>query len=451
MSLSSEIGVIFRKIINLRDSTDVRGTIEGIRSGINIQGYNIWILACAAIIASIGLDQDSPAVIIGAMLISPLMSPILGIGLSIGINDRKHLILALENFTIAMLASLVMSTLYFLITPLGKMNPSIASRTEPTLLDVLIAFTGGIAGIVAGSRKDKTNAIPGVAIATALMPPVCVAGYGLANANWPVFLGAIYLFFINSVFISLATYLMVRFLRFPFTEYQDADSKQKAFRWVLVFAFVVTIPSGIIFFNVIQRFQLSGQAETFIEEEVNNDNHQALGYRLIDKDTVTRFNIFMTGASLSDDSVAYLNQRLKAYGMEEVDLHFVQNLPDVSESDILTQARTELLSELLPQIEQQRSRMDSLRMRLVAFKEDSVLIDQLEGEMYSLYPGLRKFTYASVSVTCEQGTERDTLPAVLVNWKRGLRSSAIRQQEGQLKAWLPVRLGVDSCVVVRVE
>lgn len=448
MSLFSEVGRIFQQIINLKDSTDVRGTIESIRTSTAVKGYNVWILACAAIIASIGLDLDSPAVIIGAMLISPLMSPILGIGLSIGINDRKHLMLALENFLIAVLASLIMSTLYFLITPLGKMNPSIAARTEPTLLDVMIAFTGGIAGIVAGSRKDITNAIPGVAIATALMPPVCVAGYGLAHANWPVFFGAIYLFFINSVFIALATYLIVRFLRFPFTEYQDPEAKRKAFRWVLAFAFLMALPSGYLFFQVIDRYKMTARAENFIAEEVNNDNHEAIGFRLDDRDSLVRFNIFMTGASLSQDSIDYLISQLDVYDLKGVDLHLVQNLPAVSENEILSQARTELLSELQPQIEQQQARMDSLRRRIIQTSQDSVVIDQLEKEIFTLYPTLKGFTYSKMTYACEQGQKRDTIPTLILTWNQGVRSSQKRAQQEQLSKWIPARLGTDTCLVL---
>ena len=197
---------IFHDIVNLRDSTDTKGTIDSIRQGTAIKGYNLWILACGAMLASIGLDLNSVAVIIGAMLISPLMSPILGIGLAFGINDREHLFMALQNFTIAVAASLGVSTLYFALSPFeGAPGPEIMSRTMPTVLDVLIALFGGTAGIVAISRKEKTNAIPGVAIATALMPPICTAGYGLANYEWSIFLGALYLFFINAVFISLST------------------------------------------------------------------------------------------------------------------------------------------------------------------------------------------------------------------------------------------------------
>ncbi len=204
---------IYANLDILHDSAPL-ATVREIDANIEIKGYNIWILVCSALLASIGLDTNSTAVIIGAMLISPLMSPILGVGLGFGINNRQMLERSGRNLLIATIASLLASWLYFAFTPLGEITPEISGRTKPTLLDVLVAFFGGVAGVVSGSRKEKTNAIPGVAIATALMPPLCSAGFGLAKMEWTVFLGAFYLFFINAVFISLSTYLIVRYLKF---------------------------------------------------------------------------------------------------------------------------------------------------------------------------------------------------------------------------------------------
>ncbi|MEP5240095.1 MAG: DUF389 domain-containing protein, partial [Flavobacteriaceae bacterium] len=190
-------------------------TIDDISKGVEFKGTNLWILIFAIIIASIGLNVNSTAIIIGAMLISPLMGPIMGIGLGAGINDFDLIKKAFWNIGVAVVISVLTSALYFWITPLHEAQSELLARTNPTLWDVMIGFFGGLAGIVAGSRKEKSNAIPGVAIATALMPPLCTAGYALANLNWYFFVGAFYLFFINSVFISVATFLIVRFLRYP--------------------------------------------------------------------------------------------------------------------------------------------------------------------------------------------------------------------------------------------
>ncbi|MCC5945131.1 MAG: DUF389 domain-containing protein, partial [Bernardetiaceae bacterium] len=230
---------------HLADDTDVVGTIRGIKSGIVFKGSNLWILICSVVIASIGLDLNSPAVIIGAMLISPLMSPILGIGLGLGISDRETLVKSLRNFALAVVISLVTSVLYFMITPLGEYTTEMQARTEPTLLDVFVAFFGGLAGIIAGSRNEKTTAIPGVAIATALMPPLCTSGFGFATGRWDVFGGAFYLFFINAVFISLSTYMIVRFLKFPTVKRLETRLEQRARRMAYIVLIILLLPSII--------------------------------------------------------------------------------------------------------------------------------------------------------------------------------------------------------------
>ena len=265
-----------RNMFVLAEGTDAEGTITEIRSNVQLRGANVWILICAAGLASIGLDVNSAAVIIGAMLISPLMSPILGIGLGVGINDQGLLIDALKNFSIAVGISIAVSTLYFLVTPLGEPQPELVARTEPTLLDVGVALFGGIAGIVAGSRREKTNAIPGVAIATALMPPLCTAGFGIATGRWAFFFGAFYLFFINAVFISLSTYLIVRYLHFPYHEFPDERTRVLVKRSLAVFVIVVAIPSTIIFYRVISDLQTRDAINAWLDDHLRTESHEPI-------------------------------------------------------------------------------------------------------------------------------------------------------------------------------
>jgi len=194
-------------------------TINEIKKNVEFKGTNLWILIFAIIIASVGLNMNSAAIIIGAMLISPLMGPIIGIGLGAGINDFELIKKSLRNLALASSISILTSAIYFWITPLGEASSELLSRTKPTIWDVLIALAGGLAGVIATSRKEKTNAIPGVAIATALMPPLCTSGYGLATGNWAYFLGALYLYFSNCVIISLSTLFIVRLLKYPTAEY----------------------------------------------------------------------------------------------------------------------------------------------------------------------------------------------------------------------------------------
>jgi len=197
------------------DQADPADIDRSIRDGVVFKGTNLWVLMMAILIASIGLNVNSTAVIIGAMLISPLMGPIMGIGYGAGIYDFDLIKRGLKNLGIAAFISLLTSTLYFLASPLSEAQSELLARTTPTIWDVLIALFGGLAGIIATTRKEKTIVIPGVAIATALMPPLCTAGYGIATGSAHYFFGAFYLFFINCVFIAFSTLLVVASMRLP--------------------------------------------------------------------------------------------------------------------------------------------------------------------------------------------------------------------------------------------
>ena len=230
-----------KRLADIRNDIDTDAAAEQIRRGIWFRGPNVWILAFSIIIASVGLNVNSTAVIIGAMLISPLMGPIIGIGLSLGTNDAELLKNAFRNFLVMFVISLLVSTLYFLISPLRLNNATeLAARTSPTIYDVFIAFFGGLAGILENCRKEKGTVLAGVAIATAIMPPLCTAGYGLAHLNAHYFFGALYLFLINGVFIVLANYMMVKYLRFRSMEGagEIGDRRRRAMT-ALFIAFIV--------------------------------------------------------------------------------------------------------------------------------------------------------------------------------------------------------------------
>ena len=442
-SMLKELRKVVAEIVHLRDTTDVRGTIDSVRRSIAIKGYNIWILACGAMLASIGLDTNSAAVIIGAMLISPLMSPILGIGMSIAINDREHLMLALENFAVAVVASLGVATLYFLVTPLGTITPEITARTYPTFLDVLIAIFGGIAGIVAGSRKDKTNAIPGVAIATALMPPICVAGFGLANFNLNILGGALYLFFINSVFIALSTYLIARFLRFPYVEYVDEGSRRKAIRWITAFAIIIILPSGYFFYNLIQRVRVEGAVQSLIEEKVNNRNHEAVRYKIRNEagDSLKVCTLVISGSPISEDSMAYLRSILPEYNLGGFQLNFVQ-APDIQEEELLKSTTLEVIDALQPLLASRDQRLDSLERRLAQQPGDTVQLGQFRREVQLLFPEVEALTMSRQALAFAPTNEQapDTLSVLLLEWKKGMKRTFRRQQQTKIEPWLRQRL-----------
>ncbi|MCB9223935.1 MAG: DUF389 domain-containing protein [Crocinitomicaceae bacterium] len=268
--LSGLAGFI-KSTLSLRDGKyNVELVLENVRDGIVFKGYNVWILMFSIIIASVGLNTDSTAVIIGAMLISPLMGPIRGIGFGVGTNDFKLLLESLKNFGITVSISLLTSFLYFLVTPIDALTENIFARTEPTFLDVVIAFFGGLAGVVAQSKNKADTVIPGVAIATALMPPLCTAGYGLAMGEWQYFAGASYLFLLNTLLIATSTYVFVRYLRFPKIHYVTPKIEKRVKGYTLAFIIVVVAPSGYLFYKMTKRSIFESNASTFVEEVVMN-------------------------------------------------------------------------------------------------------------------------------------------------------------------------------------
>lgn len=327
--LPNTIWKFILSIFSFSNDKDVNpiAVMEDIKKGIEFRGYNVWILICSIFICSIGLNVNSVAVVIGAMLISPLMGPIRGIGLSVGTNNFKLLIYSLVNFGIATVVSILASFLYFKLMPFKDETSEILARTEPFILDVLIAFFGGLAGIIAASKQDNSTVVPGVAIATALMPPLCVTGYGLATGNWPFALGAFYLFILNSLFICLATIVVLRYLKFPLATYVNKKKERKFKIYIAVFLAIILIPSGLKFKQIFDKSVFNNLAKTFVKEEIS----EIPGVKIFDEDynfeneTIT---LFLAGNSL----ITELRQKeLQAkltndkYNMRNPSLVIIQN------------------------------------------------------------------------------------------------------------------------------
>lgn len=292
--------------------------IETITQGVVFKGTNLWVLIFAIFIASLGLNVNSTAVIIGAMLVSPLMEPIMGLGLAMGINDLELLKKSTKNFLFAVGVSLFTSTFYFYISPLNEAHSEILARTTPNIYDVLIAFFGGLAGILATSSKLKGNVIPGVAIATALMPPLCTAGYGLATGNMQFFSGALYLFFINTVFIALSTFVTVRFLRFPNKEIIDVKTKKRVHNWIGFIVVLTLLPSVYFGYEFIKEIKFKTQSNKFIAEQVNLKNNFIISKNVKYKDQL--IELVIGGKKVDSVEINALKQSLKTYDLENVNL-----------------------------------------------------------------------------------------------------------------------------------
>ena len=316
----------------LPDKENEEETIQQISSGVAFHGSNLWVLVFAVFIASLGLNVNSTAVIIGAMLISPLMGPIIGMGLGVGINDLVLLKRSIKNYLVATGISVLTATLYFLITPLNEAQSELLARTSPTLYDVLIALCGGAAGILALSTKGKGNVIPGVAIATALMPPLCTAGYGLAMGESIFFFGAFYLFFINTVFIALATFIGVRMLRFKQRRFIDDARLRKMKQYIIGIVVLTMLPAAYMTLQIIRQSVIENNARRFVRTELSFK-----GTRIISQNYDTKgkvLNVVAVGKTISKKAICEAEKMLEAYNLADYKLHVIQG----SQSDSLLMA-----------------------------------------------------------------------------------------------------------------
>lgn len=371
--------ITWTKLLDLRDSADYEGTINTISEGVSLRGYNLWLLLCASMLASIGLDTNSAAIIIGAMLISPLMSPILGVGLSVATNNKMLLLRSCRNLVFAVVISLVASVLYFLLTPLGLPTEQLQARTFPTLLDVLVALFGGLAGIVSISRKGPTNAIPGVAIATALMPPLCTAGFGIATANWDYFAGAFYLFFINAVFISMATFLVVKYLHFPILKQADKRIARMYSSWFGLISFLALLPSIYFLYSLYQKEMVRDKINKVIISTIKQQGNEILKWEIETKDTSTLVKVYHSGNPLSDSLKNRMDSTLKIVGLPQYKLQAMRvNLTKEEVSNLSADITRQMFAEMhIQELIQNQKRKDTLNFMQVA-EETRIVFPEID-------------------------------------------------------------------------
>ncbi len=352
-----------RYYANIYDHIDTDDAAQRIKSAIWFRGPNVWILAFSIIIASVGLNVNSTAVIIGAMLISPLMGPIIGTGLAIGTNDVDLLKVAFKNLVVMVLISLAASTLFFLISPLDLINPTeLEARTSPTIYDVLIAFFGGLAGILENSRKERGTTIAGVAIATALMPPLCTAGYGLSCLNMHFFLGAMYLFIINGVFITLATYIMVKYLRFKtVTGIAPALALQRS-RLMSAIIAVVVIPSLISAAVMVKDNNFERNVESFVRENRLVSRSYIYDYRIF-KDHGRKVEIFLTGEPMSFEAQTAFYASAREHRIKDSQLVVKEHSLGMTGEEMNAMVR-EIYDRTDQELAEKEARLDLLQARL---------------------------------------------------------------------------------------
>ncbi|MHB1277373.1 MAG: DUF389 domain-containing protein [Bacteroidia bacterium] len=409
--------------------------VASIRANVEFRGSNLWILIFAILIASIGLNVNSAAVIIGAMLISPIMGPIVGLGLGVGIYDFALIKKSIIHIAVAMVMSIATACLYFLLTPLKFAHSELLARTMPTTWDVLIGFFGGLAGIIATSSKEKGNVIPGVAIATALIPPLCTAGYGLATGQMSFFYGATYLFFINSVFICLATILIVRYLRFKKIQFVDEHLAKRVKTSITIIVAITIIPSVYIAYKLVLKTIFENRAETFIKQEMNFEA-TAVGQKNISF-TDNKIEVLLIGAQIDSNELIHIHRQLPHYRLSGSKLIIKQGQgyfqPETPGTDLT------LIQTHLDKKEKEVIKKDSLLKK--AYKE----MEHLKSSDYPAADILREIqaqgynaTYLSIgNMTSEdvKGRVNDSLSVVIIQL-----SEALNDPERQkLERWLKVR------------
>ena len=442
-SLYVQIKAFFARIFDVRqEKEDEQETIDSIKKGVEFKGTNLWVLIFATFIASLGLNTNSTAVIIGAMLISPLMGPIMGFGLGLGISDFELIKRSFRNFAIATVFSVITSSIYFLISPISEAQSELLARTQPTLYDVLIAFFGGLAGIVASSTKSKGNVIPGVAIATALMPPLCTAGFGLATGNLYYFFGAFYLFFINSVFISLATYLVVRVLKYPKKVFLDKDHEKRVTRYVGIIVIFTIVPSLFLSYRLVKTTYFNQQVLNYVNTELAFPNTQILSKTITNTSDKKEIKVVLIGDNVSDSTIESARNRLPNYGLKDVSLVVQQGFSE-QETDI-NKLKSLLMQDLYKNSEQvlrtQAMQIDSLQRELKSYHDDRLLAAQIKPEVKVLFPFVREI---SCTHTCLIPVDSDTQkPIMLIYVKSSEKISA--ENKRKLTEWLSARTQVKT-------
>lgn len=419
---------------NLRhDQANEQEVIGSITRNSDFVGANLWTLIFAILIASIGLNMNSTAVIIGAMLISPLMGPIMGVGLGIGTNNFELVKKGGRNLITATLIGIATSAIYFWITPLDEAKSELLSRTTPTLWDVFIAFFGGLAGVVAATRNEKSNAIPGVAIATALMPPLCTAGYGLATGHFYYFLGALYLYLINSIFICISTFMIIRLMKFKRVSFDDPTNEKKVSRYILGVIIITVLPSIYLTYGIVHQSIFESSAKKFVKDQFTFKNTMVISTAVNYNTKTPEIDVSLIGKELPQTVIDSIESNLKRYQLDEAKLIVRQGFNARKEIDP-SKIKTGILEELLQR--------DSLHTQQL---KKSTEFPDIRNELKALYPTLKSYSLGNAVVRVTDGSKQDdTLTLVVLKFSTPLR----RTERAKLTNWLTGRLQADSIKLV---
>lgn len=435
-----------RVILHFSDEIDYANASASIKKGIAFKGTNVFILACAIVIASVGLNVNSIPVIIGAMLVSPVMGPILGFGLGLATEDYHLLKESLKNFTVMVVISIIASTLFFLLSPLSLANPSeLLARTNPTIYDVLIALFGGLAGIIAISRKDKGTVISGVAIATALMPPLCTVGYGISIWKGHVIFGALYLFTINSIFIALATFAAVKYFRFPKVETLSGEThKSLPKSLVYTILLIVIVPSILTAINVIKENNFEIHAERVVTENKNTGKCHIYDHKATYSRKASTLELFLAGERPTPEDKERLYTCAEEYGITRNQIIFREDATIVREN--LSEA--EILRGIYEYNDRQigilRDSIASLEAKLSDYKAKEIPVQAISRELFAQYPEITSLSLTQGASIAANDTEANEKVVAIISCEQPIDSTL----HDRIERWLKVRLDDENVVVV---
>lgn len=411
--------------------------VAAISKGVEFRGVNLWVLIFATMIASLGLNVNSAAVIIGAMLISPIMGPIMGVGLALGINDFELLKKSLRNLALMFIVAIITSTVYFFISPLSSNSSELLARTVPTTYDVLIALFGGLAGIVAQTRQDRTSTvIPGVAIATALIPPLCTAGFGLATGQFRFFIGAFYLFFINSVFIALATYAMVRFLQYEKKVFIDKTRERTVKRLMMVITLVTFIPSVVIGFHMVRVSVFEAVADKYVSQVFNFPHTRVIecNKHYAQGKNPSQIELLLVGEPLGEEVIENARTQMRNFGLEKAELVVRQaNTEDKVDVASLQKSYQELLEE-------KNRRIGEMSSQLKRYRVTNVEVNDISREVGAMMDNIGAISLTKGITFDVEGTPGDTTLVCVVT----PRDSALPVDRETLTRWLKIRTKVEN-------
>lgn len=433
------------------DQADDREIDKNIREGLELNGTYLWTLMCAILIASIGLNINSTAVIIGAMLISPLMGPIMGIGYGVGIYDFRLIHKALKNLAIATVISFITSALYFYITPLNSAQSELLARTSPTIWDLLIALFGGLAGIIGVTRKEKSNVIPGVAIATALMPPICTAAYGFVHGNIGFVLGAFYLYLLNCIYIAVSSILIIWFIQ-PVSRREINDKLRLKLRLFLFSTVLISfIPSVFIAVSFVHNQVFDHNVSDFVRKELIFASTFPIDYKSSYKNKT--IDVVLIGKRLDENALARIENTLPEYGLTETRL-IVKQI-GIHQED-LDAIKTALAKDILTNHQNEAKKKEQILQTLQtdvrsaekkAREEKEKTYMNMAREIYIQYPEINEVLFADAYVSRQKDKNLDWIPAVVIVSKHTLK----KDTRTKIMKWLKLRLEEDRTEVIFVN